>query len=101
MAMQRIYNETRGCWRKPGQVERAIANGACVWVEFGVSIRDCTLTESIGARNEQARLREPLAYAEIPGLVYEPSIHGIEASRLSAALVREAHMFCMQSARMA
>lgn len=63
---------------------------ACEWVEFGVSVRDLTLAESIKMRNEQSADREPLAYAEIPGLVFNgpiPTDYG---------LIRAAHQLCAQ-----
>ena len=91
----RILNVTRGFRLKPSQVERAFLNCAMVWVEEGVSVRDCTLAESIAGRNEQAKVREPLAYAEIPGLTYDPCTSGQAASRESQFLIRQAHEWAM------
>jgi hypothetical protein len=42
-----------------------------VWVVEGYSIRDLSLAETVKARSEQARLREPLEYAELPGLRFD------------------------------
>jgi len=67
----RILNITRGFRLKRSQAYRALENGACAWVEVGVSVRDLTLAESIAVRNQQAKMREPLVYAEIPGLVFD------------------------------
>ena len=68
-------------------------NCAATWAEEGVSIRNLTLAESIAARNEQARLREPLAYAEIHGLRFDPPETGIAATRREGKLLRDAHEF--------
>ena len=61
----RVFNVTRGYSLKRSQALRAIAECAAEWVEENISIRDLTLAESIAARNEQARLREPLALADM------------------------------------
>lgn len=66
----RILNITRGFRLKANQVYKAIENCSCTWVEKGVSVRDLTLAESIQMRNEQAKVREPLASMELPGLSY-------------------------------
>ena len=71
---KRILNVTRGFTLKHKQALKAVDECACTWVEFGVSIRDLTLAESIAARNEQARLAEPLPFAEIPGLIFMPPV---------------------------
>lgn len=69
---RRVFNLSRpGYTLKHRQAERAVAQCAAEWVEYGVSIRDLSLGESIAARNEQARLREPLPSAEIPGLTFD------------------------------
>ena len=70
---QRVLNITRGYSLKHKQALRAVENCACTWVEFGVSIRDLTLAEAIAARNKQASEREPLADAELPGIIYKPA----------------------------
>lgn len=67
----RVLNITRGFRLKRSQAYRGIENCAWTWVEVGVSVRDLTLEESMKTRNEQAKLREPLVYAEIPGLIFE------------------------------
>ena len=95
---RRIENLTNGFRLKPQHAERAILNCSAVWVEVGVSIRSLTLAESIAARNVQAAIREPLAYAEIPGLTYEPSIHGLTAHRASYENIMAAHDWAMKAA---
>lgn len=70
----RVVNLTRGLHWKFRRAEKAVYECACEWVEYGVSVRDLTLAESISRRNEQSARREPLAYAEIPGLVYRGPI---------------------------
>lgn len=94
-----VFNVTKGCYRRYKDAVKAIQEhcSAC-WVEEGVSIRDLTPQEAIQARNEQARLREPLPYKEIHGLRYEPSVHGVEASRREGQLVWQAHQFATQAA---
>lgn len=83
----RILNLTRGFRLKRSQAYRAIENGACVWVEVGVSLRDLNLQESIAARNEQARLREPLPWAEITGITFNGPLP------VRNDLIRAAHEF--------
>lgn len=66
----RIYNETRRFHMKHKQAVRAVESCACAWVEYGVSVRDLSLSEAITARNHQASTREPLPFAELPGLIF-------------------------------
>ena len=82
----RILNITRGFRLKRNQALKAIEQCACAWVEVNRTIRDLTLAESITARNQQAAEREPLAYAELPGITFKPPIgaqatHMIEVKR--------------------
>lgn len=92
-ANTRILNLTRGYTVKRNQALRAVENCAAVWVQFGVSIRDLNAAESIAARNEQARMREPLPFAECPGLVYRPAEKDQAATRHEYQLAREANQF--------
>lgn len=94
----RIWHETYQCWWKPERAERAMENCAAMWLEEGVSIRNLTLAESIKARNEQARLREPLPYAEIHGLKFDPPVSGVAATRAEGKLMWEARQFAMKAA---
>jgi hypothetical protein len=82
-----VFNVTRGYSFGVKQAWKAVENCACAWVEPGVSIRDLTLREAIAARAEQAKNREPLPYAEVPGLRFQvpPKMNGAEwQSRLLA-----------------
>lgn len=69
----RVQNLSRGYSMKFRQAEKAVVAGACAWVKYGVSVRDLSVAEAIQARNEQAAKREPLPFAEIHGLRYEPA----------------------------
>ena len=95
---RRVFNITRGYSLKRGAAERAIHECSAVWVEEGVSIRSLTLAESIAARNEQARRAEPLPFAEIPGLRFEPTLSGTPATRRERLLTWQAHEFVMKTA---
>lgn len=83
----RILNITRGFRLKRSQAYRAIENCACTWVEIGVSVRDLTLAEAISARNEQAKIREPLMYAELPDIMFKGPLPNRND------LIRQAHEF--------
>jgi hypothetical protein len=86
----RVLNISRGFRLRLNQARKAVENCACVWVEYGVSVRDLTLAESIAARNEQAKHREPLPYAEIFGLRFDAPAGMAGASRQSRVLAYEA-----------
>lgn len=89
----RVLNLTRGIRLKLKQAETAVDVCAAVWVEYGVSIRDVTLSEAIELRNQQAARSERLAYAELPWLVYEPSAGAAEGYRREQQLVGRANVF--------
>lgn len=89
----RVLNVTRGFRLRANQAQRAIENCACAWVEYGVSLRDLTLAESIAARAVQAKNREPLPYAEIPGLRFEVPAVMNGAEWQSRLLAYEASLF--------
>jgi len=89
----RVFNVTRRFSLKYKQALKAVENCACAWVEIGVSIRDLTLAESITARNKQAQQREPLAFAEIPGLIFQPPIQSQATHRQSFGLIVQANKF--------
>ncbi len=83
----RVLNISRGFRLRFNQACKAVDQCACTWVEHGVSVRDLTLSESIAARAVQAKNREPLPYAEVPGLRFQvpPKMNGAEwQSRLLA-----------------
>ncbi len=93
----RVSNLSRGYSLKMKQAERAVTECVATWVEYGVSIRDLTIAEAIAARNQQASLREPLAYAEIPGLHFEPSEAMLKAHLNGMALAWEAQVFASKA----
>ena len=82
---------------KHKQALRAIEQCSACWVEYGVSVRDLSLKESIAARNEQARLAEPLPFAEIPGIKFDPPASGLEMAQQSKLLAYEAGLFAALS----
>lgn len=79
---------------KRSAAEKAVENCACVWVKYALTVRDATLAESIQMRNEQAKLREPMALSELHGLRYEPSLSGKESTQRGYTLIREANALC-------
>ena len=89
----RIYNETRHYYMNRKQAAKAVENCACAWIQFGVSVRDLTLAESIVARNHQAHDRVPLPMAEQPGIVYRPAEKDVAGYRQEIRLMRDANEF--------
>jgi hypothetical protein len=89
----RVLNISRGFRLRFNQAAKAVEQCAAAWVEYGVSIRDVTLAEAIALRNQQASQRVLLAYAELPGLVYEPCLGGAEGYRQERRLAVEANFF--------
>jgi hypothetical protein len=83
----RILNITNGFYLKPTQVYRGIENCAFAWVEVGITCRNLTIEESLASLNEQAKIREPLVYAEIPGIVFDGPLP------IRNDLIRAAHEF--------
>lgn len=99
-----VLNLTREYCLSFKQARKAVENCSARWEEYGVSIRDLTLAESIAARNEQAKKREGLVYwvegkdgkliekpyvAEIPGL----TVTGIDGIGEERRLAWEAGKF--------
>lgn len=68
----RVLNITRGHTLKFKQAEKAVDSCACTWVEYGKSIRDLTLAESIAQRHKQVKELEPLPMSELPGIIFQP-----------------------------
>ena len=89
----RVLNTTRGFRLRLNQARKAVENCACAWVEYGVSVRDLTLAESIAARIQNAKDREPLPFAEIHGLRFEAPERSTAASTQSRLLAYEASIF--------
>jgi hypothetical protein len=72
------------------------------WIDRDqLTIRDTTDEERIALRAEQAQkasLREPMPYAEIHGLKFEPPASGASHTRVERKLVWEAHQFALRAA---
>lgn len=94
-----VYNLTRGCYLRLNQARKAVENCACAWVEYGMSVRDLTLAESIAARIQQAKTREPLPYAEVPGLRFSVPAAMNGAEWQSRLLAYEASLFAEDMTR--
>lgn len=94
----RILNISNGHRLKRGKVARLFEQCLCAWVEEAISIRNLSPAEIVTARGEQARLREPLAYAEVHGLRFEPPASGIAATRQEGKLIWQAHDFALGAA---
>lgn len=90
---RRVENISNGFRMKPGAARRAIEACSVRWVDEGVSVRNLTLAESIVARNVQAKNAEPMPFAEVHGLRFEPSVSGTDATRREASLLWQAHDF--------
>jgi hypothetical protein len=95
---KRILNITRGFTLKHKQALRAVNECACAWVEYGVSVSDLTLAESITLRNQQASVREPLASPELPGLTFQPPLSAIPSIAARRQLVQAANQFVAENA---
>lgn len=93
----RVFNLTRKFSLKHRQAEKAVEQCACAWVEYGVSIRDLTLAESIQARNEQAKTHDPLPNMELTGLVFRQPVNAATTRRERAELVSEANRFFVEA----
>lgn len=91
-------NITRGYSMKFKQALHAIEQCAVTWVEYGVSVRDLSLQESIEARNRQAKDREPLPLSEIQGLIFQPAVKDVSSNRESCRLAYEAGKFAAMGA---
>ena len=88
----RVINLTHGMRLRLNQARKAVENCTVAWVEYGISVRNMTLAESIAARNEQAKNREPLPYAEVHGLRFEAPERSTAANRQSRLLAYEASL---------
>lgn len=95
---KRILNVARNQYMSSKQALRAIDSCACAWVDYGVSVRDLSLSEAIIARNQQARLREPLALAELHNLHYRPAVGKEAEARKVQIRIRVANQFAAQVA---
>lgn len=97
MAHTRVLHVQRGFRMSKSYAEQVMRDHCSItWVTKGETIRDTTDEERMTLRAEQAqlmKLREPMAYAEIHGLRFEPPVTGISATRRENALLWAAHDF--------
>ena len=77
----KILNVTTNRYVKRNQALGRVAECISIWVEEGVSIRDLTLREMVAARSVQARMNEPVAGIEIPGIIFQPPEYAMAATR--------------------
>ena len=92
----RVTHAVRGYTMKFGQVQKRIAEHSCfVWVKYGESFRDATIQEAAQMRKEQAKLQEPIPFAELPGLIFKPAQKDQASTRISYALLKQANQFCL------
>jgi len=95
----RVTHAVRGYTMKFGQVQKRIAENSCfVWVKYGESFRDATIQEAAQMRKEQAKLQEPIPFAELPGLIFKPAQNAQAQTRQGFALIQQANRFCLEHA---
>jgi hypothetical protein len=92
----RIINLTNGFRIKRSQALGRIEQCISEWVEEGVSIRDLTLAQRVARRAQQSKEREPLAFVELPNVVYRPPIGAQAAYYESKRLAFEANRFASE-----
>lgn len=94
-----VLNVTRNYWIKRKHALKGVEQDCTLaWVVDRETVRDLTLSEQLQARSIQAKLREPLPYAEIHGLKFDPPASGVAATRRESKLMWEAHDFIRQAA---
>lgn len=94
-ANRSVINLTRGYYIRYKYALYSIENCCSAeWVEEGISIRDLTLAEVVAKRAAQEKLlTDPLAFAELPGIVFRPPTHAIPSNQASQDLAEEARKF--------
>ena len=88
----KVLNVTSNMHIKRSQALRRIDQCISTWVD-SFTIRDLSLAERVHARSERARLEEALAFAELPGLKFQPPAYAQESTRREYALAAEANKF--------
>ena len=89
----RILHSTRGFRLKRNQALRAINEGALVWDQINVSVRDATRQETLILRAKQAAERELLDASELPGVTFKPPIGAQAAYAIERRMAFEADKF--------
>lgn len=92
-----VVHTQRGFRMSKNYAEQVMRDHCSItWVIKGETIRDTTDEERLELRAKQTKaekLLEPMGYAEIPGLRYEPPTSGIAATRRENSLLWAAHEF--------
>jgi hypothetical protein len=84
-----VFNPETGQRMKFKQAKEKEAEGHIIWVDEGRTFRNATfrdLPSIIAKRNEQAKLRSPLEFAELPGIV-------VRDIKTDYNLIHQAHQF--------
>ncbi|WP_348269734.1 hypothetical protein P8936_16425 [Edaphobacter paludis] len=102
MAHTRVLHVQRGFRMSKVYAEQVMRDHCTItWLNRDeLTVRDTTDEERIALRAEQeqrTRLLEPLAFAEIHGIKFEPPASGLAASKRSGKLLWAAHEFVMSS----
>lgn len=87
----RIVNLTSGFTLKRHQATSRIEHCISAWVEFGVSIRDLTMTERF-ERRAQARAEDdhsPMPFAELPSTIYRPAEYAQASHQEEIRLIQQ------------
>ena len=91
----KVLNVTSNMHIKRSQALRRIDQCISTWVD-SFTIRDLSLAERVHARSQKARLEEALAFAELPGLKFQPPAYAQESTRREYALAAEANKFVIE-----
>jgi hypothetical protein len=99
----RVLHIQRGFRMSKNYAEQVMRDHCTItWVTPGETIRDTTTEERMALLAEyaqQAKLREPLSYSELPGLRFDPPIGGENAAKESRMLVQAAREFAAEQVR--
>jgi hypothetical protein len=91
----KILNTSSNMRIKRSQALRRVEQCISTWVD-SFTIHDLSLAERVHARSEKARLEEALAFAELPGLKFQPPAYAQESTRREYALAAEANKFVVE-----
>jgi hypothetical protein len=101
-SQKRVLHTQRGFHMSFTYAEQVMRDHCTItWDIPGHTIRDTTEEERITLRAAQAQKEKssgPLAFAELHGIKYEPSVNGVQATRREGRLLWAAHDFVMQAA---
>jgi len=98
LASARVLNLTTKCYLKVRQAEGRIEHCVSEWVVQGKSIRDLNLAQIVQKRSIVAKQSEPIAWSELPGLIYQPAPLNLASTRQSYAILKQANQFCLEHA---